>query len=68
MLAEVIISFDLLEVSRTNRSVPNVTVVDATGSGADRCREVLFARNIKGAHFAVGFDLSHQHLPKGAPL
>jgi hypothetical protein len=24
------------------------------------------SRNIKGAHFAVGFDLSHQHLPKGA--
>ena len=29
---------------------------------------LLFARNIKGAHFAVGFDRSHHHLPKGAPL
>jgi hypothetical protein len=26
------------------------------------------SRNIKGAHFAVGFDRSHHHLPKGAPL
>jgi hypothetical protein len=29
---------------------------------------LLFARNIKGAHFGVGFDRSHHHLPKGAPL
>ena len=34
----------------------------------DRCCEILFPRNIKGAHFAVGFDCSHHHLPKGAPL
>src|SRR6266481_4456403 len=27
-----------------------------------------FPRNIKGAHFAVGFDCSHHHLPKGAPF
>jgi hypothetical protein len=26
------------------------------------------SRNIKGAHFGVGFDRSHHHLPKGAPL
>jgi len=26
------------------------------------------ARNIKGAHFAVGCGYSHHHLPKGAPL
>ena len=26
------------------------------------------SRNIKGAHFAVGFDCSYHHLPKGAPL
>jgi hypothetical protein len=26
------------------------------------------SRNIKGAHFAVGFDRWHHHLPKGAPL
>jgi hypothetical protein len=26
------------------------------------------SRNIKGAHFAVGFDRLHHHLPKGAPL
>ena len=35
---------------------------------ADRCREQGLSRNIKGAHFAVGFDRSHHHLPKGAPL
>jgi hypothetical protein len=29
---------------------------------------LLLSRNIKGAHFAVGFDRSHHHLPKGAPL
>ena len=39
-----------------------------SGGTLDRCREILFARNIKGAHFAVGFDRSHHHLPKGAPL
>jgi hypothetical protein len=26
------------------------------------------ARNIKGAHFAVGCGYSYHHLPKGAPL
>jgi hypothetical protein len=34
----------------------------------DRCWEILFARNIKGAHFGVGFDRSHHNLAKGAPL
>ena len=29
---------------------------------------LLLSRNIKGAHFAVGFDRSHHYLPKGAPL
>jgi hypothetical protein len=29
---------------------------------------LLLPRNIKGAHFAVGFDRWHHHLPKGAPL
>jgi hypothetical protein len=29
---------------------------------------LLLPRNIKGAHFAVGFDCSYHHLPKGAPL
>jgi hypothetical protein len=44
MLAEVIIIvyYRLPESVRTNKSVPNVTVVDATGSGADRCREIFF--------------------------
>ena len=27
-------------------------------AGADRCCEILLSRNIKGAHFAVGFDRS----------
>jgi hypothetical protein len=39
-----------------------------SGGQLDRCCEILFARNIKGAHFAVGFDRLHHHLPKGAPL
>jgi len=32
------------------------------------CVGLPIARNIKGAHFAVGCGYSHQHLPKGAPL
>jgi hypothetical protein len=36
--------------------------------GPERCLEIRLSRNIKGAHFAVGFDRSHHHLPKGAPL
>src|ERR1035437_7599987 len=29
---------------------------------------IAISRNIKGAHFAVGCDCPHHHLPKGAPL
>ena len=36
--------------------------------GPERCLEIRLSRNIKGAHFTVGFDRSHHHLPKGAPL
>jgi hypothetical protein len=39
-----------------------------SGTEPDRCREIPFPRNIKGAHFAVGFDRLHHHLAKGAPL
>ena len=44
-------------------------LTEITGLGSrDNCREQGLSRNIKGAHFAVGFDCSYHHLPKGAPL
>jgi Arc/MetJ-type ribon-helix-helix transcriptional regulator len=50
------------------RLTRNRGILSRSGRKLDRCREILFPRNIKGAHFAVGFDCSYHNLPKGAPL
>src|ERR1039457_1770302 len=50
-----------------NRVVGRSSRFRVRSDKAERSGTVAISRNIKGAHFAVGCDCSHHHLPKGAP-
>jgi hypothetical protein len=47
---------------------PTVVMLHGFGTTGDMWGHLASARNIKGAHFAVGCGYSYHHLPKGAPL
>jgi hypothetical protein len=49
-------------------TVPTVCAQPHRMSQPHRWCGILLSRNIKGTHFAVGFDRLHHYLPKGAPL